>query len=447
METEAITAIQKHAAVQGYAVAIARSVSRRGRKRQIYLVCDRGLKDRGDLDLARKRNTQSKKIKCPFSAVLRYRAEPIGVWVIDIREEHHNHDALPPSAHPAHRKLSKDDLREVEVLAQAGVTHRAIVTKLRTDHPDQWFKSKDVSNAKRTIRLAALGPRTPTQALMQQLGDSEQFFLTAVVDDATNRLSSLFFAYKKSERILIANSDALVIDATYKTNRYGMPCVDVIGVTALGTNFYIGFAFLAGETTEDYEWLFGVIKGIYTRLNLRFPRVITTDRDLALIAACMRIFPAEYGTKHFLCVWHVDKAVYSYCRKSFDTVEAWNSFNTAWHSVLYAESLDAYRDAWMKFSSDYGEYWKEIDYLKTTWIDPWSMSLLRYWTNRFLHFGLTVTSRSEGGHAILKKYIGVSTGDLKQVNIFLFKVDIRAQGSGLRAQGSELRAQSSGLRA
>ena len=48
------------------------------------------------------------------------------------------------------------------------------------------------------------------------------------------------------------NWEVLIMDAIYKTNRYRLPLLIIIGVNSLGGSFYMGFYFLATEEEEDY---------------------------------------------------------------------------------------------------------------------------------------------------------------------------------------------------
>ena len=57
-------------------------------------------------------------------------------------------------------------------------------------------------------------------------------------------------------------------------------------------------------------------------------------------------------------------------------------------------------------------------YLDRTWLIH-KKRFICAWTNKVKHFGHTVTSRVEGGHAMIKKWIAVSTGDLATVYIRL----------------------------
>ena len=65
----------------------------------------------------------------------------------------------------------------------------------------------------------------------------------------------MFFARKSSQELLKINYKVLILDATYKTNRYKLSLLIITGVTTLNTLFYVGFAFMSGENTEDYLWV------------------------------------------------------------------------------------------------------------------------------------------------------------------------------------------------
>jgi hypothetical protein len=43
------------------------------------------------------------------------------------------------------------------------------------------------------------------------------------------------------------------IDYIYKTNRYGLPLLDIIGFTATRLTFYLGFAFIRDKKDNLYK--------------------------------------------------------------------------------------------------------------------------------------------------------------------------------------------------
>lgn len=75
------------------------------------------------------------------------------------------------------------------------------------------------------------------------------------------------------------------MDCTYKTNKYKLPLLVIVGHTSLGITFYVGFAFLAKEKKADCLWVLLALQGYLVEMNISSPNVIVTDRDLGLIAA------------------------------------------------------------------------------------------------------------------------------------------------------------------
>lgn len=51
---------------------------------------------------------------------------------------------------------------------------------------------------------------------------------------------------------LQAYLEILLPNYIYKTNKYNMPSLDVIGIDACQRSFRIAFAFLSSEVEEDY---------------------------------------------------------------------------------------------------------------------------------------------------------------------------------------------------
>jgi len=54
--------------------------------------------------------------------------------------------------------------------------------------------------------------------------------------------------------------DIVIIDTTYKRNRFNLPLVSVIGINNLEQNILLAFGFLNDETTTSYEWFFANLR-------------------------------------------------------------------------------------------------------------------------------------------------------------------------------------------
>ncbi|KAI9915903.1 hypothetical protein PsorP6_007955 [Peronosclerospora sorghi] len=78
----------------------------------------------------------------------------------------------------------------------------------------------------------------------------------------------------------------------------------------------------------------------------------------------------------------------------------------------------ATEDGWNKASADFKDKYSDIPeavvYIDKQWI-PFKTQFVSAWTNLVLHFNNVNTSRVEGEHSVIKKFLKVSTMDLCDV--------------------------------
>ena len=82
---------------------------------------------------------------------------------------------------------------------------------------------------------------------------------------------------------------------------------------------------------------------------------------------------------------------------------------------MYASTEATYETAWNSLQETYESHPAAVQYLLETWIRPYKRKFIKCYTDQILHFNNNATSRSEGGHAVLKRNLGFSIGDLKEV--------------------------------
>ncbi|KAH9133487.1 hypothetical protein AeRB84_020459 [Aphanomyces euteiches] len=119
------------------------------------------------------------------------------------------------------------------------------------------------------------------------------------------RLSHLFFVSHEVLDVFKANYDIIMMDCTYKTNKFGMPLLNFIGVSGMNTILHLAHCFMAGESTDDYTWALTTLKECLSSHAILSPSVILVDRDLALLNALDTSFP---NVPTLLCLWYVVKA-------------------------------------------------------------------------------------------------------------------------------------------
>jgi hypothetical protein len=139
------------------------------------------------------------------------------------------------------------------------------------------------------------------EALLDDLSTAEWIF--AVKKDSNNRIQNLFFAHQKQVELLLANPDVLLMDCTYRTNKYKLPLLHILGCTNLQTLISAGFCFLSNETPAAYDW---AIENFLLKTGMQQPRLFISDQEEALKMSACSLLPE---VPQLLYVWHINKNV------------------------------------------------------------------------------------------------------------------------------------------
>jgi len=310
----------------------------------------------------RQRKTTIRGTGCLFSVIAK--ETTYGRWTLQHRPDQqfstHNHQPSQyPSAHPIHRQLSTNTL-QITSLSNAGVTPKEIQTVVRES--GSLATRQDIYNRIADARRDTHEGQSPIHALVNQL-DKEGFW-SRIQFAPDGRVTAVLFAHPDSLAYLQAYPELLLLDCTYKTNKYGMPLLDMIGVDATQRSFCIAFAFLSGETEEDYTWALERLKSLYEQCNATLPSVILTDRCLAVMNAASALFPAATT---LLCIWHVNKAILTRCQLAFSEAKDWQEFYSYWHLIVSSPTEEAYNRHLADFQQKYASrHLEEVGYIKTT---------------------------------------------------------------------------------
>jgi hypothetical protein len=396
-----IASVRQHALSQGYAVTTIRSIT----DKYIYLGCDRGgtYRDRVNApDGAKRRTTTTRRIGCPFKLYGKMLFDD--KWELQVQNRNHNHTADDNMiGHSAARRLTEEQLQKVLHLSEIGSNPRGILALIKREHPNALVTPRDIYNARSALRRQKLGNSTPLEFLLKTL--KENHWKYAIKQDSEGHV--LFFMFAHPESIKYANlyNRVFVLDCTYKTNRYRMPLLHIIGVSPSNSTFSVAFCFMQNEQEESYIW---ALKTFFSFLDpLSFYPVLCTDRDLALLGAVKVVCP-DYP--HLLCIWHINKNVTSNTKQHFTTNAEYQTFQKSWNQLIYSTTENDYNSRLSEFEKRY-QTSPSLRYVKETWLIHKEKFIVA-WTQQCLHLGNSATSRVEGSHAFLKKHIGASTGDM-----------------------------------
>ncbi|KAH7471854.1 hypothetical protein FOMA001_g12957 [Fusarium oxysporum f. sp. matthiolae] len=387
-----LAAINSWAKPRGYAFTTGKSLKTSSGRIKVIFACDRN-KLPPSTSITRQRRTCSRRTGCKFSVLAKQSLDG-NTWVLSHRPDkeyaHHNHPPSPDaSAHPAHRQLSERDAAIISSLTTAGAAPRDIRTYLHNSS-DTLATQQDIYNRIAATRRDLREGQSSIQALVDQL--QGEGFWCRVRLDSDNRLTAIFFAHPDSVAYQQSNPDVLLWDCTYKTNKHAMPLLDMVGVDSCQRSFCIAFAFLSGESEEDYSWALHHLKSLYHHELLS---VVLTDRCLAAINATATWFPSS---KALLCLWHVNKAILQYCQpdfvlKSGDTSsrvedEKWDEFYAFWHTIVDSPTEEIFRERLAKFELKYAKrYPRAVGYIKLYGLEPHKERIIKAWVDKYLHFG------------------------------------------------------------
>ena len=256
--TTIIQDINKHAKEQGYAVIKRRSKqSKKGVNMKYRINCDRqGVpKQEGH----EHKKTISKRGECPFYCIAKLQnnvedEHGLSIWKLTVEHAEHSHDPIRPSGLVIHRKA---ELQKPEIQAELAKEWRKsskvdqTLKGLRLNLEKPIFKYQDIWNYNRVLKAAAMRTLTPTQALMRYLTESSKWYVDYKKSVATDELEYLFFTPKCMQLLLAEYYEVLIMNCTYKTNKYKMPLLIITEVISSNTTFYVEFCFIKDEAFED----------------------------------------------------------------------------------------------------------------------------------------------------------------------------------------------------
>ncbi|KAE8245375.1 hypothetical protein A4X06_0g5717 [Tilletia controversa] len=398
--------LQVWARAHGYAVVLSRSAKA---GQYLYFICDKGGEYRNTRkiqDEDRQRKTSTRKAGCTFRANI---SGSIDIWTITVTcPAHTGHDASNTTlAHPVHRRVDVASREQVLELVRHGSTARQIVPLLAQREPPLLVTSKDIANLIQSYRREVLQGRPPAEALLEWL--EEQHWphrtLLGAVSEKVQRLEGLFFAHPQGLKLLQRFGSVITVDATYNTNSHRMPLLHFVGLTSSNRSFTAALAYLPDETTLTYMWAFNALKELAPQFA---PEVIVTDHDAALSAALLNTMP---NAAQILCQWHVRQNVEKFARPRLPNQAEYEQFLSDFDELRDARTLDRLQDQ----SDALRHEWQDAHPALVDYIDE-KLSAEHLWVAAYIdrhpHMGNRVTSRTEGAHATLKRYLHTRHGNL-----------------------------------
>jgi len=148
-------------------------------------------------------------------------------------------------------------------------------------------------------------------------------------DEKKNFVQDLFFTRPDSVKLLNAFNIVLMMDNTYKTNRYRMSLLEVVGITSMRLMFSVAFMLLTSEWQHNFVWALERLKGCFFRVD-SYPKIMVIDRYIALMNVINVVF---LEVSNLLCYLQIDKNVKSKCKMIVHPRETCDQVMKSWEML------------------------------------------------------------------------------------------------------------------
>lgn len=414
----------------------------------------------------RRPKATSKKCGCKSGVIIAAKdpQNPDGPWELRHKLKsmswRHNHKPAQDAAvFPRHRRAQLTDhiKKVIEEHFESGVRPAqslALIRKQVERHGKKCLiQIKDIRNYRAKLYDDKFALKTKVEALFESIHDFKYWFRYQL-DEQTNQLRQLIWINNPALSLLQKCPDVLIIDCTFKTNKYNLPLLNIVFVTGNNTTIHLGYALLPTQEEQSYAWAFQKLKealeqhGCLNELSL-----ILIDREQACINALDKSFNLEEAefedldnivldtlNRQFprvnilLCQWHMNKDVMAYARAKCKDLGTTKVRIDGKQEVVDTERTTRFEEDYKKIlksptEEDFEAARKEIRQLSpqmATYLDknwwPYKEKIVACWTNKYTTFGLLSTSRVEGAHASMKRWLQSSRSDIyslfRTLNLF-----------------------------
>ncbi len=136
----------------------------------------------------------------------------------------------------------------------AGILARYIYTHFDRTEPHNNLIIRNVYNKRAEMRRRELNDRTPIQTLLQSLTTTGKFSSHYQIKfkDQNGPLTYLFITHQPHKLLFTLNSEIIIIDSTYKTNRFKIPIFNFVESTAINQNFLTESVFISNKIVNDH---------------------------------------------------------------------------------------------------------------------------------------------------------------------------------------------------
>ncbi len=146
-------------------------------------------------------------------------------------------------------RLSELEKVKVRTLSGQGLAPKDILYILHKEFTNSHLTTREIYNELVVARAEELKDREPIEALVELISRSDYFNKVRLVEGAVD---CMFCMHQSSISMCQTFGTIFLLDYTYKTNKFGMPLLNMVGITSTYATFNASFVFLHAENEEAY---------------------------------------------------------------------------------------------------------------------------------------------------------------------------------------------------
>ncbi|RYR24695.1 hypothetical protein Ahy_B02g058208 [Arachis hypogaea] len=207
--------------------------------------------------------------------------------------------------------------------------------------------------------------------------------------DSRGLLRNLFWSDGISQLDYQLFGNVIAFDATYKKNKYSCPLVIFSGINHHNQTIIFAAALIVDKTTDTYILL---LRQLMFAMKGKTPTSIITDGAMAIRNAVREVFSE---VRHRLCSWHLIRNVTSNVGNS--------SFTSKFRKIMLGDyEIPVFKRKWVQLIEEFRLEDK-----------PWVINMYEekhMWATAYIRgkffAGFRTTSRCEGLHSVVARYVG-----------------------------------------
>lgn len=191
--------------------------------------------------------------------------------------------------HQTYGRLNPNERIHLHEMAESNNPPRKILSNLTKRNNTTSTTIKHIYNVCHMYRKSIEGSRTEMQHHLKSVVENEYVYHCRNYPDFVD-VDDILWVHPNGIKLFNTFSMMIVLDSTYKSNKYCLLLLEFICNTSTQLTFSIGFAYMMSQKEDNVTWTLERCRELLHSKAI-YPKVVVTDWDNALMKCCGYHFP------------------------------------------------------------------------------------------------------------------------------------------------------------